>query len=125
MQNDWRNVVNSSMDVRDDGYHNGSAGVTIVSNHDGGGAEMTNVAHAYILTQPGNAIVYYNADQFDDPNRSFPVAGRGDALGNYGDTITELVNIRNTHGRGDYRERWLEKDYFAMERSEQHARAAG
>ena len=27
------------------------------------------------------------------------------------------MNIRNTHGRGDYRERWLDKDYFAMERS--------
>jgi glycosidase len=117
LQNDWRNLVNSGMDVRDDGYHNGSAGVTFVSNHDGGGAQMTNVAHAYLLTQPGNAIVYYNADQFDDPNRLFPVAGRGDALGNYGNTITELVNIRNTHGRGDYRERWIEKDYFAMERS--------
>ena len=117
LANDWRNVVNSSMDVRDDGLHNGSAGVTFVSNHDGGGAALTNVAHAYLLTQPGQAIVYYNADQFDDPNRDFPVDGRGDALGNYGDTITNLVNIRNTHGRGDYRQRWLEKEYFAMERS--------
>jgi glycosidase len=123
--NDWRNVVNSSMDVRDDGLHNGSAGVMFVSCHDGtpgspapSGADMSNVAYAYILTQPGNAIVYYNANQFDSPSpRNFPVDGRGDALGNYGNTITELVNIRNTHGRGDYRERWLEKDYFAMERS--------
>ena len=36
-ENDWRSVVNSSMDFRDDGLHNGSAGVAIVSNHDGGG----------------------------------------------------------------------------------------
>ncbi|MFO0791263.1 MAG: hypothetical protein U0805_17510 [Pirellulales bacterium] len=117
VQNDWRNVVNSSIDVRDDGFHNGSAGVMFASNHDGGGPALSNVAHAYILTQPGNAIVYYNADQFDDPNRNFPVPGRGDALGNYGDTITELVKIREKYGRGDYRERWLEKEYFAMERS--------
>ena len=117
VQNDWRNVVNNSMDVRDDGLHNGSGGVLFVSNHDGGGADLNNVAHAYVLTQPGQAIVYYNADQFDDPNRHFPVPGRGDAIGNYGDTITELVNIRNTHGRGDYRERFLSKEYFAMERS--------
>jgi alpha-amylase len=114
--NDWRNVVNSSMDVRDDGLHNGSAGVMFVSNHDGGGADMSNVAYAYILTQPGNAIVYYNAKQFGT-GRSFPVDGRGDALGNYGDSITDLLNIRETHGRGDYRERWLEKEYFGMERS--------
>ena len=46
-----------------------------------------------------------------------PSPERGDAIGNYGDTITELVNIRNTHGRGDYRQRWFEKEYFAMERS--------
>jgi hypothetical protein len=117
VQNDWRKLVNSGMDVRDDGKHNGSAGVTFVSNHDGGGAAMSNVAHAYLLTQPGQTIVYYNADQFDDPNRNFPVAGRNDALGNYNDKITDLVNIRNTHGRGNYRERWLEKEYFAMERS--------
>ena len=118
VHNNWYNVVNSSMDVYDDGYHNGSAGVMFVSNHDGGGAVMNNVAHAYILTQPGEAIVYYNADQFDDPYRDFPVDGRGDALGNYGsDKITTLVNIRNTHGRGDYRQRWLQSDYFAMERS--------
>ncbi len=116
LQNNWQNVVNSSMDVYDDGYHNGSAGVMFVSNHDGGGADMSNVAYAYILTQPGNAIVYYNAHEFGT-NRSFPVDGRGDALGNYGDTITTLLNIRETHGRGDYRERWLEKEYFAMKRS--------
>jgi alpha-amylase len=116
LQNDWRNVVNSSIDVRDDGLHNGSAGVMFVSNHDGGGASMSNVAHAYILTQPGNAIVYYNSQQFGT-DRSFPVTGRGDALGNYDSAITKLLNIRETHGRGDYRERWLEKEYFAMERS--------
>lgn len=116
IQNDWRNVVNSSIDVRDDGLHNGSAGVMFVSNHDGGGADMSNVAYAYILTQPGNAIVYYNAHEFGT-SRTFPVDGRGDALGNYGNAITTLLNIRDTHGRGDYRERWLEKEYFAMERS--------
>lgn len=116
VSNNWNNVVNSSMDVRDDGLHNGSGGVAMVSNHDGGGAQMNNVAHAYILTQPGNAIVYYNAKEFGN-GRAFPVDGRGDALGNSGDTITELVNIRNTHGRGDYRQRWLENSYFAMERS--------
>ncbi len=116
LQNDWRNVVNSSIDVRDDGLHNGSAGVMFVSNHDGGGADMSNVAYAYILTQPGNAIVYDNAQQFGT-DRSFPVTGRGDAFGNYGNAITKLLSIRETHGRGDYRERWLEKEYFAMERS--------
>ena len=123
LQNDWRNVVNSSMDVYDDGLHNGSSGVMFVSNHDGGGADMSNVAYAYILTQPGNAIVYYKRTNLGriDLFRRRPRR----RAGNYGDAITTLLNIRDTHGRGDYRERWLEKEYFAMEVQQQHARAVG
>jgi alpha-amylase len=109
--NDFRDMVNYSMDTYDSN-HNGSQGVKFVSNHDGGGAAMTNVAHAFILTQPGNAIVYHNAHEFG----GFPEDGRGDALGNYGSAMTKLVQIRNTHALGNYRERWLEKEYYAMER---------
>lgn len=117
-QNNWHNVVNAGLDVYDDGLRNGSAGVMFVGNHDkGNGAYLNNVAHAYVLMQPGNAVVYYNAKEHGN-GRDFPKDGRGDALGGqYGDTITELVNIRNTHGRGDYRERWISQDYHAFERS--------
>lgn len=35
-----------------------------------------------------------------------------DALGGYnGDLITKLVDIRNTHGRGNYKERWIDEKY--------------
>lgn len=114
--NDWRNVVHAGLDHYDDGLINGSAGVVFVQSHDDFGPDMMNVAYAYALMRPGNTVVYYNAKQHGD-NRDFPKPGRGDALGNYGDTITTLVDIRNTHGRGDYRERWLDQNEYAYERS--------
>ncbi|MEM6391522.1 MAG: hypothetical protein AAF797_01965 [Planctomycetota bacterium] len=113
--NDFRNVVNAGLDVHDDGIVNGSAGVTFVNSHDDFGPALSNVAHAFLLMRPGNSIVYHNAKQFGD-GRDFPKDGRGDALGNFGDTITELVQIRNSHGRGEYFERWLTQNEYAYER---------
>ncbi len=115
--NDWRNIVYADMDTFDDGLRNGSAGVKFVQSHDDFPPHLGNVAHAYMLMLPGNAVVYLNGKEFGD-NRDFPKGGRGDALGGvYGDAVKKLVQIRNTHGRGDFRERWLEKELFAFERS--------
>jgi hypothetical protein len=116
VQNDWNNVVNASFDLHDDGKQNGSQGVKFVSSHDNTGPDLSNVAYAYTLMLPGNAIVYYNAHQFGD-NRAFPQDGRGDALGGvYGDAIPTLVDLRNRYGRGNYIPRLLEKENFAFER---------
>ncbi|HLX60581.1 MAG TPA: Ig-like domain-containing protein [Planctomycetota bacterium] len=119
LNNDWHNIENASLDFHDDGLHNGSQGVMFVSSHDDFGPDLSNVAYAYVLMNPGNAIVYFNAHEFGDANaRPFPKDGRGDALGGmYGNTITALVDIRNRYGRGNYVERWLEKENFAYERS--------
>ncbi len=115
--NDWRNVVYADLDFHDDGLKNGSAGVKFVQSHDDFGPHLNNVAHAYMLMHPGNSVVYFNAKQFGN-NRDFPKDGRGDALGGvFGDRVTDLVEIRNTHGRGNYRERWLEKELYAFERA--------
>lgn len=115
-QNDWRNVVNAGMDVFDDGLHNGSQGVMFVGSHDEGGPALSNVAHAYMLMHPGNSVVYINGMEFGD-GRDFPRDGRGDALGGvFGNTITKLVELRNTHGRGNYLERFLSKEEMAYER---------
>ncbi len=115
--NDWRNVVNASFDSNDDGLaNNGSQGVAFDASHDDNGADLGNVANAYLSMRPGNWIVYHNAKQFGD-GRDFPKDGRGDALGGvFGDTIPTLVEIRNTHGRGDYQERWLDKETLVYER---------
>jgi autotransporter-associated beta strand protein len=115
--NDFRNMVNAGLDVYDDGFVNGSSGVVFVQSHDDFGPDLMNVAYAFSLMRPGNAIVYYNAYEHYDPLRAFPKPGRGDALGNFADTITTLVDLRSRYGRGDYRERLLEKENYAFERS--------
>ncbi len=115
--NDFRSMAYAGLDVYDDGKVNGSSGVVFVQSHDDFGPDMMNVAYAFSLMRPGNAIVYYNAYEHYDPLRSFPKPGRGDALGNFGSTITTLVDLRNRYGRGDYRERFIEKENYAFERS--------
>jgi hypothetical protein len=114
--NDWREIHEASLDSFDDGLQNGSAGVKFVASHDDFGPHLSNVGHAYALLMPGHTVVYHNAKEFGD-NRAFPKAGRGDALGGlFGDRITRLVQLRNTHGRGSYRLRLLEKELLGFER---------
>jgi hypothetical protein len=115
--NSWYNVRSASFDLHDDGLHNGSQGMMFVQSHDDFGPALGNVAHAYVLMHPGNALVYFNAREFGT-GRDFPKDGRGDALGGaYGNAIPGLVDIRNRWGRGNYQERWIEKEIFAYERS--------
>ncbi len=104
--NNWHIVRNSPMDLNDDGLMNGSQGVAFTQSHDEGGSFLENVAHAYTLMLPGESLVYMNADSIGP---AFPQPGKKDALGGFfGDTITTLVGLRNTHGRGDFRERWID-----------------
>jgi hypothetical protein len=115
--NNWNNIIGQSIDMNDDGLFNGSQGVKFVSSADDFGPYLGNVAHAYMLMTPGNAIVYFNAHQFGLA-RAFPKDGRGDALGGaYGDSITTLVDIRNRYGRGNYTARITEQNQYAFERS--------
>jgi alpha-amylase len=111
LQNNWHNIRNASQDTQDDGVRNGSQGVSFVDSHDnlpGGFPFLKNVAYAYTLLRPGNAVVYTNALQFGT-GRDFPNDGKVDALGGfYGETITTLVELRNSHGRGDFHERWVD-----------------
>ncbi|MEM8874457.1 MAG: hypothetical protein AAGD32_09370 [Planctomycetota bacterium] len=114
--NDWRNILNASQDLNDDGLNNGSQGVSFDASHDENGAFLGNVANAYLLMRPGNHVTYFNAEEFG-PNRDFPKDGRGDALGGlYGDTITTLVGIRNTHGRGNFLPHLVEQNQLIYER---------
>lgn len=106
--NNWHEVRSAPMDLNDDGLMNGSQGVAFVQSHDETGAFLSNVAHAYTLLLPGNSLVYLNAEEYG-PTGTFPQPGKADALGGvFGDTITTLVEIRNTHGRGNFRERWID-----------------
>ncbi|QEG36568.1 alpha-amylase family glycosyl hydrolase [Bythopirellula goksoeyrii] len=111
LANNWHGIRGASQDFQDDGLQNGSQGVSFVDSHDhlpGGFPFLKNVAYAYTLMRPGNALVYLNAKEFGE-NRDFPNDGKDDALGGfYGETITKLVEVRSSHGRGDFHERWID-----------------
>jgi hypothetical protein len=114
----WQRIKDAALDVSDDGLHNGSAGVTFTHNHDVFKPfALEDVAHAYTVLMPGNAVVYFNGREFGD-NRDFPKPGRSDALSvGRGSVLTRLLSARNTHGRGNYAERWDGTDgLFAFER---------
>lgn len=117
-QNNWHRIRGAGMDVNDDGLRNGSQGVTFVDSHDehsGLRPHLYKVAYAYTLMMPGESLVYLNAKEFGE-GRNFPVDIGGstyplgnDALGGYhGNDVAKLVEIRNTHGRGNFHERWID-----------------
>ncbi len=117
--NAWANIKDADLDFAADGKHDGSHGVKFVNNHDVFAPyKLNNAAHAYVLMMPGNATVYFNGKEFGD-NRDFPKDGRSDALSvGDGSVITDLVDIRTTHGRGNYKERWVDdQGLFLFERS--------
>ena len=116
--NAWQNIRSASLDFSDDGLHNGSAGVKFVHNHDVHRPfQLDSVAHAYVLMTPGNATVYFNGKEFGD-NRDFPKDGRDDALSvKNGSAVTRLLAARESHGRGNYAERWIDNQgTFVFER---------
>ncbi len=121
LQNNWHGIRSASLDVNDDGLHNGSQGVMFVDGHDdhsGQRPDLYKVAYAYTLMMPGNTLVYMNAKEFGE-GRNFPVdiGGSGysmsnDALGGFhGNHVAKLVEIRNSHGRGNFKERWIDEAF--------------
>lgn len=117
VQNDWRNIINASLDRNDDGLaNNGSQGVAFAQSHDSFPAALNNVAHAFVLLRPGNVIVYYNGKEFGQ-GRDFPKDGRGDALGGqFGTAVTRLVDIRSRYAEGNFNARLAEKETLIIER---------
>jgi alpha-amylase len=114
--NSWNDIIGRSVDVADDGFMNGSVGVKFVHSHDNRGASLDNVAFAYTLLMPGRSIVYMHGEQYG-PAGDFPQPGRGDALGGaFGETLTTLVGIARSHGRGYYYPRWQDQFTFVFER---------
>jgi alpha-amylase len=117
---DMRLLERASVDAIDGDPNDGSRGVTFVSNHDefAPRPEKDNIAYAHILTRPGYPIVYFNALEFGT-GRSFPARGRGDALGGeFGDTITRLVDIHREYSRGRHLTRLTDGDVYLYERDQ-------
>ncbi|MDX2175622.1 MAG: hypothetical protein SF028_04040 [Candidatus Sumerlaeia bacterium] len=119
----FQNILGASFDGHDGDGQDGSAGVMFVSSHDTGFTGdpplLNNIAYAYILSRKGFPIVYFNAQEFGD-GRPFPNQNsRGDALGQFGSTMTTLVGINsllvnNISGNG-WRSLWQDNDVIAYE----------
>lgn len=116
-------ILGASADgIDDNNTQNGSAGVMFVQAHDNGIGDppnLQNVAYAHILTRKGFPIVYYNAQEFGD-GRDFPNRNsRGDALGLFGSTVTNLIainnNMVNRRGGNAFNSLWQDADYIAYE----------
>ena len=110
--NNWHSIRNASLDTNDDGLRNGSQGVSFVDSHDEAGGFPGERGLRLHADAAGQRDVYTNAKEFGD-DRSRPnfsrSQGKVDALGGfYGETITKLVEIRNSHGRGNFHERWID-----------------
>lgn len=113
---DMRQLEFASVDGIDGNANDGSVGVAFVSSHDNGPPALDNLAYAYILTRTGFPLVYFNAQEFGT-GRSFPVGGRGDALGgDYGNLIPRLVDIARRYAKGTYFTRSIDPDVFVYER---------
>lgn len=132
LANNWFNIRSASVNATINGTsdpnvaNNGANGIGFVYNHDEGVAPpglgasivLDNVAHAWVLMRPGQAYTYYRSNEFDrsDNNLFFLKEGRGDALGGtFGNTITDLIELRNSYGRGDFVERFIDNAFEAPE----------
>jgi glycosidase len=132
----WNNVTASHLDNVDDGFNNGSIGVTHIFSHDNGSAGdggsappmPTNrqqgwYAHAYMLFRPGQSEVYYNSRGVVRtgsgfyPRQGVPVSlGANNATNALEPAITTLVQLSNGLARGEYTPRWQDNDVLIFER---------
>lgn len=103
------------------GFQNGGVdpevGVGFVHSHDDGPPQSNNLAHAFMLTRPGSAKVYYDGNNMNPSDYSqFPRPGRFDSLGNGGSITTRIVDARARFARGTIFNRFTSGDLYIYER---------
>lgn len=103
------------------GFQNGGldsqTGVGFVQSHDNGPPTSNNLAHAFLLTRPGSAIVYYDGNnQIPGDYGQFPRPGRFDSLGNADDITLRMTDARYRFARGTIFNRWQSDNLYIYER---------
>lgn len=90
-------------------------GVHFAQSHDQHPPDLQEeLAFAFVLTRPGDAVVFFDGNNFD--TKSWVAAGRADALGDISSTITTLVYIHNHYARGGMFNRFVDDDAYVYER---------
>ena len=72
------------------------------------------LAFAFVLLRPGNAVVFFDGNNYD--TKSWVAPGRADALGDLSTTLTKLVSLHNHYGRGGMFNRFVDDDAYVFER---------
>ncbi len=75
---------------------------------------LEELAFAFVLTRPGDAVVFFDGNNFDP--KGWVAPGRADALGDLDQTITTLVKIHNHYARGGMFNRFVDDDAYVYER---------
>lgn len=92
-------------------------GVAFAQSHDEGPPQMDNLAHAFVLTRPARAKVYYDGNNIAPGDWGhFPKPGRADSLGSGGDTLLRILDARRRFGRGSMVNRAVEQSLYVYER---------
>jgi len=135
----WGDATGAHLDNFDDGFNNGTLGVNHVYSHDNGsngnGGSKPDLPFpdraawpqfAYLLMRPGVTKVYHNSrafHSFSNAQRGFwPREGSPEALGlgrnlsGTDSTLTNLVQLHNRYGRGEYTPRWQDGDVLIFDR---------
>lgn len=90
-------------------------GVHFAQSHDQYPPDLQeDLAHAFVLTRPGDSVVFFDGNNHDPKGWVRP--GRPDALGDLGPTITTLVYIHNHYARGGMFNRFVDDDAYVYER---------
>lgn len=114
----WQSVLSAHLDNQDDGFNNGSLGVTHVFSHDNGSAgdggsnpplpgpdRYALPQNCYILFRGGRANIYHNSREFASlyQFRGFwPREGNPSALGAPDGNLVKLVQLSNGYARGEF-----------------------
>ncbi|MBX7131110.1 MAG: hypothetical protein K1X67_00380 [Fimbriimonadaceae bacterium] len=94
-----------------------NVGVAFVQSHDDGPPQANNLAHAFVLTRPGKAKVYYDGNNIEGNDWThFPKPGRYDALGQGDDYVTRILDARKRFARGSLVNRWVNSNLYIFER---------
>lgn len=136
----WGNVLSQHLDNVDDGFNNGSIGVNHIFSHDNGsqgdGGSQPSLptskqqgwfGHAYLTMRTGQAKIYHNGRGIvlrNSPGLGgfFPREGIPVAMGYENNftpnpVISNLVQLSNWYGRGDYYPKWTDDFVHIFERS--------